>query len=186
MPRRRLGREMVDHVDHPHRLDRWEVAGCVGDQGGEQFGCDAEIGDFAAPPCPQIGDTVAGLVNAGVGRGLAAEHRSFPPCRVAALAGGELGDLRLQRRVDLCGALGELGEQLGGGTGNLGLTVDNLTERDPVAVGELGAQHRLIEAAERSLMTLQEPRVEGQPSSVEGLHLGRHDQMGLQLRIIRP
>jgi hypothetical protein len=51
-------------------------------------------------------------------------------------------------------------------------------------VGELGAQHRLVEAAERALVTLEEAGVERQPSLVGGLHLGGDDEVGVQLRVV--
>ena len=49
-------------------------------------------------------------------------------------------------------------QQLGRDTGDLGLAVDDVVERDAVAGGQLGAQDRLVEVAERLLMPFQHSR----------------------------
>ena len=57
---------------------------------------------------------------------------------------------------------------------------------DPVAVGQLGAQHRLVQAAQHPLVALQVAGVQRQPPPVVGLDLGRDDGVGVQLRVIGP
>ena len=48
------------------------------------------------------------------------------------------------------------------------------------------AQHRLVETAQHPLVTLQVAGVQRQPPTVRGLHLGRDDRVGVQLRVIGP
>ena len=55
----------------------------------------------------------------------------------------------------------------------------------PYRCGELGAEHRLVQPTQRPLMALQHPGIQGQPATVDGLHLRRDHQMGVQLRIIQ-
>ena len=106
--------------------------------------------------------------------------------RVASLAGVELGELDLERLLDLGGAFREPIQQPVRDTGDLSLTVDELTERDAVAGGELTSQHRLIQPTQRTLIALQGAGVECQPAPIIGLHLGRNHDMRMQLRIIQP
>ena len=56
----------------------------------------------------------------------------------------------------------------------------------PKRCGELGPQHRLVEAAEHPLVPLQVAGVEGQPAAVGCLDLGRDDGVGVDLRVIGP
>jgi hypothetical protein len=53
-------------------------------------------------------------------------------------------------------------------------------------VGQLAAQHRLVEAAEHSLMALQVAGVECPSAAVVGLHLRRDDDVGVDLGVIGP
>ena len=64
------------------------------------------------------------------------------------------------------------------GAGDLGLPVHHRLPGDPVAVGEFGAQHRLVQAAQHPLMPLQEPGIQRQPAPVDGLHLGGNHGVG--------
>ncbi len=63
------------------------------------------LGGLGQPPCPQIRDTVAGLVSPGVGGGFAFQRGALEPGRVTTLTWRELGDLaaegarRPRRRV---------------------------------------------------------------------------------------
>ena len=98
----------------------------------------------------------------------------------------ELVDLVGQRVVDVAGPLREHVEQLVGDAGDLGLAVDDRSPVDAEAVGELGAQHRLVEAAEHPLVPLQVAGVERQPATVGGLDLGRDHGVGVDLRVIGP
>ena len=73
-----------------------------------------------------------------------------------------------------------------GQAGDLGLAVDDRLPADPVAVGQLGAQHRLVQAAQHPLVALQVAGVERQPPPVVGLDLGRDDGVGVHLRVVGP
>ena len=112
-----------------------------------------------------------------IGGGLAFQGGMFELRRMPPRALAELVDLVLQRLADLGGALGELLQQLDRDTGDLGLTLDDLTEGDAVPVRELGTQHRLIQTAEGALVMLQYPGVQRQPAAIIGLHLGRDHQV---------
>src|SRR5204863_8485887 len=68
----------------------------------------------------------------------------------------ELGHLRRQRVVDLDRALREQRQQIGGDAGDLGLTFDDLPERQPIPRCQLGPEDGLVEAAERALVALQD------------------------------
>ena len=122
----------------------------------------------------------------GVGRRLPAQRGAFPGRRVPALATTELAHLDGQRVVDLAGAFGEHLEQLSGQAGDLGLAVDDRLPRHPVAVGQLGPQHRLVQAAQHPLVPLQVAGVERQPPAVVGLDLGRDDGVGVHLGVVGP
>ena len=123
----------------------WHHGPCgLRDRLAERLGSDPDAGGFGAPPCRQIWDTVGALVEPCVGGGFAFEGGVFEPGRVPAFALAELGDLHLQLAAHLGGAFGEVLDQLGRYTGDIRLTVDDLTEGDPLAVGELGTQHRLM------------------------------------------
>ena len=121
-----------------------------------------------------------------VGRCFTGQRGAFPPRRVSAFALAELVELVGERGVDVGAALGEHVEQLVGDAGDLGLTVDDRPPLDAEAVGQLGAQHRLVQAAEHPLMPLQVAGVERVPAAVGGLHLGRDHGVGVDLRIIGP
>ena len=94
----------------------------------------------------------AGLGGAGVGGRLPGDGGPLPAGGVPSFPFPEGVQLDGQRGVDLGGALGEHLQQLGGAAGDLGLTVDDRPPRHPVAVGQLGAQHRLVQAAEGPLL----------------------------------
>ena len=121
-----------------------------------------------------------------VGGCLSGQRSLLTPGRVTALTLIELGHLHREGVVDLHRPLRKQGQQLGGDTGDLSLTLNDFPEPDPVPVSEFGAQHRLIETTQRALVTFQHPRVQRQPTAIAGLHLARDHQMGVQLRIIRP
>ena len=128
----------------------------------------------------------AGLAAAGVGGRFAGHGGPLPAGRVPALPVPELVDLDGQRGVDLGGPLREHLQQLGRDAGDLGLAVDDRPPRDPVAVGELGPQHRLVQAAQHPLVPLQVAGVQRQPPPVGGLDLGRDHGVGVQLRVVGP
>jgi hypothetical protein len=116
-----------------------------------------------------------------------ASHRSaFPTARISTLARVELGDLGGQSSVDFRGALREQLQQLVRDAGDLSLAVADVTELDPVTRREFGAQYRLVDATECSLVLLQEPGIQGQPAPVVGLHLARDHHVGVQLRVVQP
>ena len=141
----------------------------------------------AGPPCPQIRDTVAGLVGAGVGRRLPGTARPVPtvvgsrPSRrrnspTLTASAASTWPARLENTV----------QQLARQAGDLGLAVDDRLPRHPVAVGQLGSQHRLVQAAQHPLVPLQVAGVQRQPPAVVGLDLGRDDGVGVQLRVVGP
>ena len=53
-------------------------------------------------------------------------------------------------------------------------------------MGQLVAQHRLVQAAEHPLMLLQIAGIERHPAALGGLHLRRDHGMGMDLRVIGP
>ena len=93
---------------------------------------------------------------------------------------------RRWRRRSAAVRLENTDEQLVGDAGDLGLPVDDRPPRDPEAVGQLGAQHRLVQPAEHPLMPLQVAGVERPPAAVVGLHLGRDHGVGVDLRVVGP
>ena len=127
-----------------------------------------------------------GLGRTGVLGGLAGKRRPLPPRRVSSLAVTELRDLVGEGGVDLCGSLRERVEQLGRRAGDLRLAVLDRSPGNAVAVGELGAQHRLVQPAERALLALQVPGIEGHPSPIGRLDLGGDDDVGVELRVVLP
>ncbi len=104
--------------------------------------------------------------------------------RFATVGLDELRDAVVHLDGDVVGAFGELVQQLGRDTGDLGLAVDDGIERDAVAGGQLGAQDRLVEVAERLLVSLQHSPVEGVPAAVGGLDLGGDDDVGVELWVV--
>ena len=75
-------------------------------------------------------------------------------------------------------------EQFVGDAGDLRLSGEDRPPLDPEAVGQLGAQHRLVQAAEHPLMPLQVAGIQRLPAAIGGLHLGRDHGVGVDLRII--
>ena len=146
----------------------------------------ADVGCLAVPPCRQVGDTVAGLVSAGVDGGFALERAEFPLVRVASLPVGEVGDLVGECVVDLVGALRERCEEVVGHRGHLGLAVLDCSPGDAEAMREFVAEDRLIEAAEHSLVLLEVTGVEGEPTAIVGLNLRRDDTVSVDLRVVGP
>ena len=56
-------------------------------------------------------------------------------------------------------------------------------EGDVEAVGEFGLQHGVVVLGRGHLRREQHPPVQGEPAPVEGLHLVRHRDMGVQVRV---
>ena len=77
-------------------------------------------------------------------------------------------------------------EQLVRDTGDLRLPGEDRSPLDPEAVGQLGTQHRLVQAAEHPLMPLQVAGIQGEPATLGGLHLGRDHGVGVDLRVVGP
>ena len=71
------------------------------------------------------------------------------------------------------------------GTATTATLIDSdVTERDAVAVGQLGAEHRLIQTTGCALVVLQHAGIEREPATVVGLHLGQDHQVRVPLRIV--
>jgi hypothetical protein len=98
----------------------------------------------------------------------------------------ELADLHGEGGVDPGGSFGEYLEELTRHPDDLGLAVHDRLPRQPIAVGELGPQHRLVEAAQHPLMTLQVAGVQREPTAVVRVHLGRDHGVRVDLRIVGP
>ena len=178
-PRRTTSREPIDDLvdgDHLRCLVRTQSRDVDG--GDEPAGSPVELGCFTGPPCPQIPTPLPVLwawVSADASRHSAARSQVVGSRPFAAT---ELADLDGQRVVDLIGALGEHLQQLPRQADDLGLAVDDRLPRHPVAVGQLGSQHRLVQAAQHPLVPLQVAGIQRQPPPVVGLDLGRDDPRG--------
>ena len=186
-PRRPLIRHPTDDVGDEQRLRRGPVGGGFVDAGVEEVDRPAGVGGFGPPPCRQIDGTVARTCRTVCrpmlhGSSAARSHRDG----FAAFALAEVVELVGQRLVDVGGPLREHVEELVGDAGDLGLTVDDRAPVDTETVGELGAQDRLVEAAEHPLVPLQVAGVERQPATVRRLHLGGDDGVGVDLWIVGP
>ena len=161
------------------------AGGCV-DAGVQRCRGDADGGGFVEPPCPQIGDTVAGLVT----RVSTAASRPSAPRSF----GVGSRPSRAQNSASLAASAASTSAVRFENTSRSSAGMPAISacpftispERDAVAGGELGAQHRLIQPTERPLEALQHAGVERQPATVLGLHLGRDHHMGVQLRVIEP
>jgi hypothetical protein len=180
------GGELIEDLGDGHRCVGLVLVCWDGETVGETLGRPAELPGFVPPPLPQVRDGLAGLARPGVGGGLAGHGGPFPAGRVPAFPGSELFDGVGQCCVDLRRAFRERLQQLGWDAGDLGLAVDDRPPRDAVAVGELGPQHRLIQAAQRPLVPLQEPGIQGPPPPIDGLDLARDHSMGVDLRVVSP
>jgi hypothetical protein len=112
----------------------WSVAAASIDRRSDADGCR-----FDSPQRSHLVGGAARLAGAGVGGGLALHRGQLLTGRVAALAPVEVSELVGHHRVDLGGALGEHGEQLGRHARDLRLAVDDRFEGDAVSMGELGA-----------------------------------------------
>ena len=88
--------------------------------------------------------------------------------------------------LDRRGALGEHSQQILRDARDLSLALHDRPPPDPEAIGELVAQHRLVQAAEHSLMLLQIAGIERHPPALDGLHLRRDHGVGMDLRVIGP
>ena len=185
-PGRPDGGELIEDLLDGHRRVGLVLVCWDGETFGETLGRPAQLPGFVPPPLPQVGDRLAGLAGPGVGGGFAGHGRPLPAGRVPALPGSELLDRVGQCCVDLRRALREHLQQLGRDAGDLGLAVDDRPPGDAVAVGELGAQHRLVQAAQHPLVPLQEPGVQGPPPPIDGLDLGRDHGVGVELRVVGP
>jgi hypothetical protein len=88
--------------------------------------------------------------------------------------------------LDLAGALGEDLEQLVWHVGDLGLGFDDRSPPHAVAVGELGAQDRLVQPTEGALVVLEVVGVEGVPGAVGGPDLGGEHDVAVDLGVVLP
>jgi hypothetical protein len=176
--------ELLDHLgDAQRRLDRGRLARRGSHGGDDRFASPAHRRGFVDPTRGQRPGRCAGFGSARVLGGLPSEGGALPPGRVSTLPRPELADLDRQELVDLAGALGERGEQLGGHADDLGLALDDRTPGDAIAVGELGPKHRLVQAAEGSLLALEGAGVERHPPS-RGLDLGGDDDVAVELGVV--
>ena len=108
---------------------------------------------------------------------------AFPGCRRPFEGLGEAFQLLLDARLDGIGALGELGEHVGGNIGHLGDAVHRLAPAHTEPPRQLGAQARVVEAGEGLLIALDRARVEGQPATVGRQHPVDDDHVGVQLGV---
>ena len=106
--------------------------------------------------------------------------------RFSTLPVTELVERDRHRVLDRRGALGEHRQQILRHAGDLGLALHDRPPLDAEPVGELVAQHRLVQAAEHPLMPLQIAGIERQPPALDGLHLRRDHGVGVDLRVIGP
>ena len=187
-PRRPGSGEVIDHLLDGHRRRRplGELSASHLEFGDQPSRAPAELFGFVPPPCRQIRDTVPGLADTGIGRRLPLQGGPLPPARVAALPETELVDLHRQRRVNLPGPLREHLQQLGRHAGDLGLAVDDRLPADPVAMGQLGAQHRLVQATQHPLVAFQVAGIQRPPAPVVGLHLRARSRRGCAAAGRRP
>jgi hypothetical protein len=168
-------------------VDRWrgQIDGYLpGKLGREATRSPAQLGGLVEPAGTGLVDREPGLVGAGIECGVAFDGRSLSAGRVAALSFSERVEEHRAQVVHLVGALGELVEHLTGDLGDLGLAVDDRAPGDAVAVGELGAQHRLVEVAEGVLVVLEVVGVERVPPAVRGLDLAGDDGVGVELGVV--
>ena len=186
IPRRPGDREGLNGFGHRDPWNRLGVqfATYLGDAVGDVGRCPPSSLSFRGPPRLQICDAGAGLVSSGIGGRLAGERSPFPSGGVTAFTTTKVGELGGKRRVDLRRALGERLQKLGRDANDLGLTIHDRAPRHAELVRQFAAQHGLVEAAQHSLVALQVSGVERQPTIVECLHLGRHDRVGVQLRVV--
>ena len=126
----------------------------------------------------------SGLAGSGVAGCFAFHGGELAVARFATVAFDELRDAVVHLDGDVVRSLRELVEQLARDAGDLGLAVDDGIERDAVAGGQLGAQDRLVEVAERLLMPFQHSAVERVPAAVGGLDLGGDDDVGVELWVV--
>ena len=108
---------------------------------------------------------MTGLVTASVRSSLAAHRAVFLRDRVTTLTAVEVSEQSLVGALDLDGAFRELLQQPLGHPGDLRLALHDLTEHHPVAGGQLGAQHRLIQPTQRPLEPLQRPGIQAPTSA---------------------
>ena len=119
------------------------------------------------------------LRHPGIACRFAGERRPLPLRRVPPVETPELVDLVGEGGVDLGGALRERVQELGGHAGDLGLSIFDRPPDDSIAVRELGPQHRLVQAAQCPLVTLEVAGVQRHPAALRRLDLGGDDDMGV-------
>lgn len=184
-PGRARGCELLDDIsDRQVRRRDLCLAAEGGDGAGEARGCPAGVGCFPSPAGGELGQGEVGLVGSAVLGGAPGEGGALPAGGVPALPVPELGQCHGDGVVDLDGALREHGEQLGGDPGQFRLAIRDRSPSDTEAVRELGAQHRLVEAAEGALLALEVASVEREPAAVGGPHLGGDHDVGVQLGVV--
>ena len=169
-PGRPGGGEVIDHLPDGHR----------GAAAGRPRG-SARCGDHVAgssralrlrpatvSPDPRHGARLAARVSADASRSSAARSQRLGsrPCRRR-----NSSTFTANAASTCCGPLREHLQQLGRHAGDLGLAVDDRLPADPVAMGQLGAQHRLVQAAQHPLVAFQVAGIQRPPPTVLGLHL---------------
>lgn len=106
------------------------------------------------------------LVGTGVEDGLPLQAPPLSQGRLTVVDVLEQVDLLVDAAVDGLGPLGELSKHVGRDVGDLGDAVGWLVPSHAEAAGHLGAQARVVEPAQRLLVLLDGPGVEGEPAAV--------------------
>jgi hypothetical protein len=183
-PGRTANGQLLDGLGQGDGLARRRSARGDAHGGDDAIRRPAECSCLLAPCRGEVAGGCAGLGGAGVARGLAGEGGAFPARGVPPFAVAERGDLVGQRGVDLGGALREHLKQFGGHAGDLGLAILDRSPCDAVAVAQLGPQHRLVEPADGALVALEVAGVQRHPLPVRSAHLGRDNDVGVDLGVV--
>jgi len=123
------------------------------------------------PPFPQR--------RLGLGRGFGGPGRQARRLRGVGPGVPGLG----HRFEDLPAPRGERGEQVGGEAGDLGDALDRGGPGDPETLGELPAQHRVVEVRGGQGVAVDGLGVDGGPLPVRAVEQVRDDEVGVQLRV---
>jgi hypothetical protein len=183
-PGRTANGQLLDDVGQGDRFAHRCGARRGAHRGDNTIGRPAEPGRLLAPCRGEVAGGCAGLDGAGVARRLAGERGAFPARGVPPFAVAERGELVGQRGVDLGRALRERRQQPGGHAGDLGLAVLDRSPGDAVAVAQLGPQHGLVEPTQSALVALEVAGVQRHPLPVGAAHLGREDDVGVDLGVV--